>query len=290
MTAAVSVGLALVAVEQHRPAQPHLAVGADLDLDPVERAAVVHAAAAGLAHAVGRHDPDPAPPRRAPRSAGVERAAADAAPRRSRRAPRRRRRRAAGRAGSAPARRSAAPGHRRDRVGERAVLDDRLGARDAPSGRAPARPATYDGGRFSSHWPGPAEPGLRGVGGGAHRVPGEHAPASAARSSPRSRSPAAPGSSAASHSRSSARISLGGAATTGAQAAHDRQTVCLRRIPHCDNPGHPRPVDRGRAPAHPARRRLPRAGRDRRRGVGTTRPSGGRRCSRWSSRCRCRSG
>ena len=46
-------------------------------------------------------------------------------------------------------------GHRRGRVRERAVLDDRLGARRRSERNSTCSPATYDGGRFSSHWPGP---------------------------------------------------------------------------------------------------------------------------------------
>ena len=76
ITAAVRVRLALVAVEQHRPAQLHLAVVPIRTSTPVERVAVVHAAAAGLAHPVGLHDPDAAPSA-SPRTLGCQRPAAD---------------------------------------------------------------------------------------------------------------------------------------------------------------------------------------------------------------------
>src|SRR3954447_21897620 len=48
----------VVPVEEHRSSNPDPIVGPDLHRDAIEREPVVHAAAAGLAHAVGRDDPD----------------------------------------------------------------------------------------------------------------------------------------------------------------------------------------------------------------------------------------
>ena len=195
--------IALVAVEQHRPAQQHLVVLADPDLDAVERDAVVHAAAAGLAHPVGLHDPDargarprPAPRRRAgrrrpgPRRSGARSLDVGAVLERAEELGRHQR--DVGRA------RSARGPHDRRRTPAR--------SRPPPTGRAPAPPR-----RTSAAGSAPTGPGRRAARGSpaprrASRR-GRAPPASASRSNPEVAITSGSGSSAASHSRSSSRIS-----------------------------------------------------------------------------------
>ena len=71
---------------------------------------------------------------------------------------------------------------------------------------------------------------MRRVGRGPHRGPRQHAPAWAARSSPRSRRPAAAGRRRR-PTRAAARGSPRRCRSTGSEAAHEAPTLCLRRIP-----------------------------------------------------------
>ena len=228
-TDAGPLGLAVVPVEEHRPAQQHLAVVADPHLDAVERAAVVHAAAAGLAHPVGLHDRGCPAPRPRLGSRGVERAAADEHGVEAGRAPR-----------SSARRRAAA--HQLGRH-ERDVAPRPL-ARPAESGRTTRlgpgdhravehlHPGDVRRRQVEHPLPRTAEPRVRGQRRGPHRVAGEHAPASARRSTRGRDRRAAREPSAASHSRSSARISSARAGAPG------RRLLTRGHAMPCHNPGH----------------------------------------------------
>ena len=206
--AAVRSGSSVVPVEQHRPADPHPAVVADRDRDAVERHAVVDAAAAGLAHAVGRHDADARASASArSRSRGSVRAAADQhGVEAAQRDGLRRVVEQPGQLGRAPARRSAAPPS---------------SAPPRSRGRRPGRPARCRRARSGRAPAGPRRTSAAGsaaTGRARRAAPGSPSPRRASRRGRAPRrlgSPVDPevaitsgsGSSAACQSRSSARIS-----------------------------------------------------------------------------------
>ena len=164
------VRLPVVPVEEHRAAQQHLTGRIDLHRHPVQRVAVVDAAAAGLGHAVGRDDPDPARLGPQPAVRG-QRATADehGVERRERLdllVVAERTDELGGHEGDVAAR----PGHRLEHPAGDPLVDDRLGV--GPH-RAEEQLHAGDVGRRQVEHPLPraAEPGVRGVGGGAHRLP-----------------------------------------------------------------------------------------------------------------------
>ena len=115
---------------------------------------------------------------------------------------------------------ASAAGHRLAASATRSVEHDRLGPGHARSGRAPARPATYVGGRFSTHCPGP--PSRSWVARAEARIAARE---STTRFGRPGRAggldrPAARGRSAASHSRGAGRGSPRRVARDRPQAAH----------------------------------------------------------------------
>ncbi len=203
-----------VPVEEDRAAQQHLPVITDADLDPVERATVVDASAAGLGHAVGLHEADAfglgggahlRSQRAAADEDGVEAGQG----------------RELGRVVQQPAqlRRdegdvAARAGHGRDGCGEGSGLEDGLGAGDD---RAEEHLQSGDVRRreVEHPLPGAAEPGVGGARGGAQGGAGE-----------RDRLGAACGAGGAQHER----VGVGVAGVPGAEQREDLRRAAGDRV------------------------------------------------------------